>query len=986
MKKRIISLLVVLTMLCAFVPTVFAEGESLVSSVSYSDGVVTVKGSGEKNQAIDIFLLNPGKTVTNDLNKANTDALFDATVNYADVVYTDNSKLFETTFKVKDLQDDAEYVLYVKSESDAYSETIAQKNIYVAADGSDSGDGTEENPYKTIAAAKNKIKQMKANDEIKTGGVNVIIRGGEYTITEGLVFSATEAASKESPVIYKAAEGEEVVLKGSTKLDVSTFTAVSNATLKERFPEAARDKIVEIDLSNLPDNVVNFYANHTAGKRISPMGVYLNGDRQELSQWPNSGYKSLKDVSAPNPVQSFKIVDADATKTAAWEKSKDDMFVDGYFKQPWYKESAKVESINNGSITLKEATQHNVKVANEQNSQNLDTRVTVRNVPEEVDVPGEWYIDFSEDKMYYYAPHTLTSEDTFEIATLTDAFVTVENCGYTSFKGITFTQGAGDGVIFTGSVNTDNKASVENCKITNVAKNGLSIGSYGITINNNVISNTGKQAMTIQVGNEKQLLSSNVVVSNNFISSSGLDVSANSECGIQFWGGVGAVIKNNTFRDIPNSAVGYNGNEHIIKNNEIYNVVNDSVDASAIYAGRSYVQYGFKVQNNYIHNVGSGHWVGELHIAGVYLDDCFSGATVEGNVIDMGDNKNITYGVVTVGGTDNTISKNIVANANTAYRMASRQFEDIENDDFYSSTVFKTFLNAANGATDVMNITDDMWAEVLVGRYPQIKENYKAMTATVNPRIPRTTKIINNYYHNVSESVTEADDGLIADSTGNELVSSFNASDYLDLTTVGIQDTTLVESEKEFDLVYPANEADIMDTTTYLTWQKSNFADEYTYRVYDKATGEIVADDTTKDTFAQVSGLEVGKTYEWTVDATSKSRIIGGTYSCGETNSFKVTDYSFDAKYDATNNKITVKAINNGTDKDVMMVAAVKVGTELKAVTMLNPNLDFVEDYNGTSEIILTEKMISALQEDGAKLELYIWDTDMKALTGKTEF
>ncbi len=1011
MKKRIISLLVVLTMLCAFVPTTFAADGDLVSSVSYSEGIVKVKGSGAKNQAIDIFLLNPGKTVA-ELNNANTDALFDATVNYADVVYTDNSKLFETTFKVKDAKEDTEYVLYVKSESDEYTTTISEKNIYVAQDGNDTtGNGTKANPYATIQKAKEVVKGMP-----KTGQINVIIGGGEYRITEGLVFGANEAAKEGAPVIYKAAEGEDVVFNGSTKLDVSTFTSVSDAALKARFPEAARDKIVEIDLSNLPDNVVDFYTNHEAGKRISPMGVYLNGDRQELSQWPNSGYKTVTNVTAGKSLygddkertemSTFKISGLDAAKATAWAQSADDMFIDGYLEQTWYKESAKVASIDaNGKFTLKEATYHSVKYTNDEN---LDTRVTVRNVPEEVDVPGEWYIDFSADKMYYYAPYTLTSEDTFEIATLTDPIIKVTGCDYTSFNGIEFTKCAGDAFAYNGTSNYENKATIENCKFTNIGLKAIGIGGTGLTFNNNVISNTGKQAMTIQVGQEKTLRQSNVVVSNNLISSTGIDVSTSQESCIQFWGGVGTVIKNNTIHDTPDAAVRSIGVDHVVKNNEIYNVVNGSVDAGAVYAGRSYVQYGFKVQNNYIHNVGSGHWIGGLHIAGVYLDDNFTGATVEGNIFDMGQTgyiKKPAYAVIATGGTDNTISGNIAVNAQIAYRITSRNTEEaIADGSHYSSEVFKTFLSATNGATDVMNITEDQWAEALVKKYPQIKTNYKAMTAEENPTIPRTTKVTNNVYNSVTYGVSEEKDGLIADKSGNEVTTSFvnvSKGDFrvksgpegtftedTELTTVGIQDTTLVESQKEFDLVYPANEAAIMDTTTYLTWQKSNFADEYTYKVYDNAnlTGTAVATGTTKETFAQVSGLQVGKTYYWTVDATSKSRIIGGTYNCGETNSFKVTEYAFDAKYDAVGGRIAVKGVNNGAAKTVMMVAAVKVGTELKAVSMLTPNLNFVNGYNDTAYITVTDAMKNELATAGATLELYIWDTDMTALTGKIQF
>ncbi len=1014
MKKRITSLLVVLAMLCILVPTIFAAEGDLVSTVGFSDGVVTLKGAGEQNEAIDVFVLNPGKTVA-DLNAANTDALFDATVNYADIVYTDNSKLFETSFKVNNAQQDTEYVLYVKSKTNTFETKISEANVYVATNGNDStGDGSQANPFATIARAKEKVATMQ-----KTGQINVIIGGGEYRISQGLVFDATESGKAGAPVIYKAAEGANVVLNGSTRI---TEFATPSDEVKAKFPEVARENLVEIDLSSLPQGAVNFYQNHISGKRIVPVGVFLNDDEQMLAQWPNSGYKSFevktsgaimapsKGEVSPTVMSEIKIADADTTRTAAWAQSKDDMFVDGFFEQPWFKESAKVGSIDaSGNITLKEATYYGIK---DSKNINHDSRVTVRNVASEVDVPGEYYVDFSENKMYYYAPYTLTSADTFEIATLTDAFAKLTGCEFTSFEGIEFAKSTGcagdlEGVlVFSAGTKASegHKAYVKNCKFTNLGGAAISIRRGGISVENNVFSNIGKRAVFIYTGSVKSKNPSDITIANNIISGTGRNGGGSGDSCINFYASAGTTIKNNIIHDTPNSAVVSIGKNNIVKNNEIYNTVNDHIDAGAVYTGRSYVQYGFKVQNNYMHNIGSGYKVGGLHVSGVYLDDNFSGATVEGNVIDMGDANGTmeTYAIIQTGGTDNDFTGNLVANTKRGYSATSRdiqkKLDDPEDrEEFYESNPFLSFLEATDFVSTGKTTEEKKAAALQIGKEggPKWNENaivderivevYNALVAA-NPTILRRTTITNNAYYNAEVGVYEDIPGIIANAdyeTSNKEVSSFNPSEYLDLATVGVTADVAARADKEFDLVYPANEAAIMDTTTYITWQASDFADEYTYKVYSDAS-TVVASGTTKDTFAKLTNLEVGKTYYWTVDATSKSRLVGGTYNCGETYSFKVTNYSFDAKYDAANEKITVAAKNNGDKKQVMMVAAVKVGTELKAVTMLAPNLDFVNGYNNSVDIPLTPAIKNELATAGATLELYIWDTDMKSLTGKT--
>ncbi len=1001
MKKRITSLLVVLTMLCAFVPTTFAENDDLVSSVGFSDGVVTVKGSGEKNEAINIFVLEPGKTVA-DLNNANTDALFDATVNYADVIYTDNSKLFDETFKVKNAKANTEYVLYVKSKSNSYTQTLCEKSIYVATNGNDTkGDGTENNPYATIAKAKEAVAAIE-----KTGKINVVIRGGEYRIAEGLTFTAAESGNAGAPVVYKAAEGEEVILNGSTRI---TDFAIPSEDVKAKFPEEVRDSIVEIDLSSLPQNVVNFYGRHTtAGQRIIPAGVFLNDDEQTLSEWPNTGYKGLENIDAT--AMSFNVEDADTTRTAKWAESKDDMVVDGFFKQPWRKESAKISSINNGKVTIAEKPFYGFADLSNNNANLHDTRVTVRNVASEVDVPGEYYIDFSENKMYYYAPYTLTAEDTFEIATLSNYFVNVDGCEFTSFEGIEFTKAAA--VDNTGSMdyhaaimlkkltqNQDNKTYIKDCKITNIGTSAIYMDGYGINIENNVISNIGMRAICGQGGSVKELKPSNSNITNNVISRTGVNATGSNQSCINFWGGYGIVVANNTIHDTPNSAVVIVGNNQIVKNNEIYNTINDQVDAGAVYAGRSYTQYGFKVENNYIHNVGTGHLIrsgnSALHVSGVYLDDHFSGATVSGNIIDMGKPDGDTYAIIQTGGIDNTFTNNIVANATRGYAATSRNTQaELVSGAHYSSNAFLSFLDATDYSSSNSSMTKQeaalkigqtggpQWIENIVNTYEQIKPNYASMMAAT---MPWSTKITDNKYYNTTYPVYEDVTGVIKEQSNNTEISNLDSaiSGVLSANAIGATEDVIAKAEEDFDLVYPANKATINTTSTYITWQASDFADEYSYKVFNGT--RVVKEGTTKETFAYIEDLTMDETYTWTVDAISKSRIVDKTYNSGEY-SFKVAQYSFSANYDKDNAKITVTAKNNGAAQAIMMIAAVKVGTELKAVTMRNmPETEFITGYDASPEISLTQEMKDALAAGGT-LELYIWNKDMKSLTGKIQF
>lgn len=134
---------------------------------------------------------------------------------------------------------------------------------------------------------------------------------------------------------------------------------------------------------------------------------------------------------------------------------------------------------------------------------------------------------------------------------------------------------------------------------------GIITYATDVDINGCVIYNTGWSGITVKCGDEKTLTSGNVRVTDSIITGVTRDTGSNLIAGITI-GSVGTIVENNILFNIPNSAVRYSGNNHIIRNNEIYNCVNKTADAGAIYAGRSWKNYGTNIVNNYFHDIGGG--------------------------------------------------------------------------------------------------------------------------------------------------------------------------------------------------------------------------------------------------------------------------------------------------------------------------------------------------------------------------------------------
>ncbi|WP_206099013.1 sugar-binding protein [Paenibacillus nanensis] len=101
------------------------------------------------------------------------------------------------------------------------------KTIYVATTGNDdTGDGTQEKPYKTIAKAKEVVRTLP-----KTGGDIVVqIADGFYPLEETLVFTAEDSGTATSTIRYEAAPGAKPVISGGEMLEKGVWTEAVGLT------------------------------------------------------------------------------------------------------------------------------------------------------------------------------------------------------------------------------------------------------------------------------------------------------------------------------------------------------------------------------------------------------------------------------------------------------------------------------------------------------------------------------------------------------------------------------------------------------------------------------------------------------------------------------------------------------------------------------------------------------------------------------------
>lgn len=92
--------------------------------------------------------------------------------------------------------------------------------IWIAPDGNDHNPGTREQPVATPALALRQARELRRlHDPSAKDGVKIILRGGEYALTESILVRPEDSGSVGSPTIIAAAPGERPVLSGGVKVE-----------------------------------------------------------------------------------------------------------------------------------------------------------------------------------------------------------------------------------------------------------------------------------------------------------------------------------------------------------------------------------------------------------------------------------------------------------------------------------------------------------------------------------------------------------------------------------------------------------------------------------------------------------------------------------------------------------------------------------------------------------------------------------------------
>lgn len=518
-------------------------------------------------------------------------------------------------------------------------------NFHVATTGSDENPGTQEKPFATLEGARDAIRELKKKSPLSNSGVAVYVHGGVYRRSQTFKLDAEDSGGLKAPILYQPAAGEEVRFIGGK--EVNGFQAVTDPAILRRIDEPYRDKILQTDVTAQGINDFGKMTSRGFGRPMRPAGLelFFQNKPMKLARWPNTGWAKIAGVPAGQKGGTFSY---EGDRPKRWVQS-DDVWVHGYWTWDWAESYEKVKSIDTEKREIATVEPHGVY------GYTAGRRYYALNILEELDEPGEWYLDRKAGILYFWPPEPVGERDVW-VSLLEEPMVSLRNASCVTFRGFTFEITRGTGVEVVGG----DHVLVTDCTFRN-------IGNVAVTINggerNSVagcdISQTGDGGIQLRGGDRRTLTpAGHSAVNNHIYDFSRWVRTYQPAIAIS---GVGNRIAHNVIHDAPHSAILLGGNEHLIEFNHIHHVCMETSDAGAFYLGRDFTERGNIVRHNFFHDLGKGS------VQAIYLDDCASGTTVYGNVCYRAGR-----GVLLGGGRDNTIENNIFVECEPAIHVDAR--------------------------------------------------------------------------------------------------------------------------------------------------------------------------------------------------------------------------------------------------------------------------------------------------------------------------
>ena len=622
---------------------------------------------------------------------------------------------------------------------------MSDHTFYIATNGNDTWRGTlaepnaarTDGPFATLERARDAIRLLE-------GGATVWVRDGVYPRNASFALVAEDSGTAQAPITYRACAGEQVQFLGGCP--VTNWQPVTDPVILGRLDPAARAHVVQADLNALGITDLGQLRSRGFGRPIAPahLELFFDGQPMTLARYPNQDaadpYVHIADLPADSDRfmehkrwvsrnQERFIYDDDRPKR--WQKT-DDIWMHGYWTWDWANSYEQISTIDTDARLIATHEPHGVY------GYSKGQHYYYLNILEELDSPGEFYLDRDTGILYFWPPSPI-EEGRAMVSVLEEPLVVMENVSHVTLRGFTFECSRGHGITITGGTG----GLVAGCTLRNlgnhavVVEGGTEHGVVGCDV-----YNVGDGGILLEGGDRATLTPGGHYAVNNDVHHMGRW----SKCyrpGIMV-SGVGHRIAHNHIHDGPHNGIQLHGNDNLIEFNELHHVCLETGDVGAFYMGRDWTERGNLIRFNSFHHIG-GVGMGSMS---VYLDDWASGTTIYGNIFAH------TIRAMFIGsGRDNRVENNIFMDCHPAVHVDARGLG-------WASYYFDGTTTTLFDRLAAMNYQQPPYSL----RYPELVRILED-----EPVLPKGNRVLRNVFHGgtwlhfqdgVTEEIVDVRDNL----------------------------------------------------------------------------------------------------------------------------------------------------------------------------------------------------------------------------------
>lgn len=641
------------------------------------------------------------------------------------------------------------------------------QKIFVSTVGDDSGDGSEEEPLRTLEKAIDVANEMREDSDKL---IEILLREGTYSVTNTI--KIINSQKDDSLLKISAYQDEKVTINAGVDIPLSAMNIADSDFTNAIIDKPNAGSVLQYNLKDaqIEDfGEISLRGHLISDEKEAQAELSLNGEVQKLAGWPNGEYTGLIKPIDSNEYGkrtksgiangcSFKV---NYDRPSQWSKP-EQAWLSGtigpnyefdYYPVSRFDSKEKRVYLSRGALE----------------KYYTEPYYRFENVPEELDEPGEYYIDRQSGMLYFYPPEDAPKDSVLTITMSTptldvsrkapNSMFRIENSKNIVFENLIFKGGRGSAI--TGKNNSNIK--FINCEINSFGENGIRFdASTDITISDCKIHDVGQDGILfVSCGNYQTLSPSNIVVSNNDIYNFAR-LERSYKTGIDFgYRCVGATAANNHIHNGPHAGMIFYGVNNDIYGNEFDHLVTKFSDMDALYCNNSSYPWerGNKIHNNYFHDIGKSSMNGrhQINVRAIRTDNRGCGLNIYENLFyNIGDggngNGNNGIGAITAEGTRNRIFNNLFVDCNEAY-FNTLQYKEIETADdgtLYPDTIINSsgveVANTINGAK-VADLKKQMekYLPVYGKQFPELHNYFYE-----HPNMSKTNEFKNNMIINIA--------------------------------------------------------------------------------------------------------------------------------------------------------------------------------------------------------------------------------------------